>query len=76
MENTAKNAQALVEIGLITAIVALIVYATLCKFGVPLDTATQRAVDSVTSSDNMWDYCRNISPGASYEPVTHECRLP
>lgn len=76
MKNTKKNAQSLIEYGLILALVAIIALTVLSRFGSSITSVGTHASDSVqTAADHAQDnYCVSINgAGSVYNAATGEC---
>lgn len=76
MKSMKKNAQSLIEYGLILALVAVIAVTVLSKFGGTITNVgdkTNTAVSSA-SSNAMNNYCQSLTPPKTYNTTTGLCQ--
>ena len=73
MKRMKKNAQSLIEYGLILALVAVIALTILGKFGSSITNVGNHASDAVTTAGNnaTSNYCQSI--GKKYDSGTGAC---
>lgn len=76
MKSIKKEAQSLIEYGLILALVAVISVAVLNKFGGTISQVGDRTNTSVSNaSQNAMDaYCKSLRPPKNYDPTTGLCQ--
>lgn len=75
MECMKKQAQSLIEYGLILALVAVIAVTILGKFGKSITSVGDKASSNVTvAGDKAADnYCDSITPGSTFDTTTGKC---
>ena len=69
-----KNAQSLIEYGLILALVAVVAVTILGKFSTSINNVGNQANTAVNSSASnaMEKYCQSV--GSSYDATTGQCK--
>jgi Flp pilus assembly pilin Flp len=75
MKNLRKQAQSLIEYGLILALVAIVALTVLTKLSASVNTAGTNAANSVdeTSKGAMNTYCSSIKSGGTYNSTLGKC---
>ena len=75
MKNSRKQAQSLIEYGLILALVAIVALTTMAKLGDSVKkTGTNVGNQLDTSSTNaMKNYCESLTPAGTYSATTGQC---
>lgn len=70
-----KNAQSLIEYGLILALVAVIAVTVLSKFGGTITSVGDRTNTQVTNASEhaMDSYCQSLTPPKTYNATTGLC---
>ena len=75
MKNMKKQAQSLIEYGLILALVAVVAVVILGKFGKSMTDAGNRTSNTIdqTSSKAMDNYCASVTTGGTYSTTEGKC---
>jgi Flp pilus assembly pilin Flp len=75
MKNLRKQAQSLIEYGLILALVAIVALTVLTKLSSSVSKTGDNAVNAVDGANTnaMNDYCAGIKAGSTYNQTTKKC---
>jgi len=70
-----KQAQSLIEYGLILALVAIVALTVMSKLGTSVTNAGNNAANGVneTSKGAMNTYCNSLNSGQTYDSTTGKC---
>ena len=71
-----KNAQSLIEYGLILALVAIVAVTILGKFSSSINTVGNQANTAISGAglNAMQNYCQSLTPAKNYNSSTGQCQ--
>lgn len=74
--NMKKQAQSLIEYGLILALVAVVAVTILGKFSTSINNVGEQANSAVSASGTnaMGNYCSSLTPPKTYNASTGQCQ--